>query len=128
VETFTIENTGTGALMLTGSQIVTVSGSNAADFTVTQPLTASVSGSGAITFTVAFHPPVPGLRTAAIAIGNDSPGKNPILFRSRNWSIRYPSHRPDNDRRPGAGPGDGPVEVATFTAEPNLGAGILSNW
>ncbi len=55
--TFTIENTGDGALALTGTagSLVVLSGTNAADFTVTQTnVTSPVAAGGNVTFTVKY--------------------------------------------------------------------------
>ncbi len=72
VRTFTIENTGTGALDLTGSPNVTISGTNAADFTVnSQPGSDPVSAGNTTTFQVTFNPSAEGLRTATVTITND---------------------------------------------------------
>ena len=58
VRTFTIENTGTGALNLTGSpNKVTIIGTNAADFTVTtQPTSPVAATNGTTTFQVNLRP------------------------------------------------------------------------
>jgi autotransporter-associated beta strand protein len=70
--TFTIRNTGTSALNLTGSPLVAVSGTNAADFTVTAvPTTPVTSGGGTTTFTVQFAPGASGARSAVLTIAND---------------------------------------------------------
>ena len=55
--TFTIENTGDGELALTGTagSLVVLSGTNAADFTVTQTnVTSPVAAGGNVTFTVKY--------------------------------------------------------------------------
>ncbi len=69
--TFTIENLGTATLNLTGGTLVAKSGTNAADFTVTQPSSASVAASGNVTFTVTFNPSAVGTRTAILTIANN---------------------------------------------------------
>ena len=79
--TFTIANTGTASLSLTGSPLVQVSGSHAADFTVTvQPSSSSVAANGTTTFQVRFDPSVAGLRTATITIANSDSNENPYDF------------------------------------------------
>ncbi len=71
--TFTIQNSGTSTLNLSGSPIVVKSGTNAADFTVNQTGTSSTvaSGGGSTTFTVTFTPGGAGARTAQLTIAND---------------------------------------------------------
>jgi hypothetical protein len=80
--TFTIRNTGSGDLSLTGSPSkVVVGGTNAADFTVTaQPISPVASGGGTKTFVVRFDPSAVGLRTATISIANDDADENPYNF------------------------------------------------
>jgi hypothetical protein len=80
--TFTITNSGTAALNLTGGPPrVTIGGTNAADFTVTSDATTPVaSGGGTETFTITFDPSAAGLRTATISIGNDDSDENPYDF------------------------------------------------
>ncbi len=77
---FTIQNTGTGALTLGGTPKVAVSGTHASDFAVeTQPSTSIASG-GSTTFTVAFNPSAIGTRVAIISIDNTDSDENPYTF------------------------------------------------
>lgn len=70
--TFTITNTGYGALTLSGaSPYVTISGVNAGDFSVTTAPSNSVSFTGSTTFIVRFLPTAVGIRTATIIINNN---------------------------------------------------------
>jgi hypothetical protein len=79
--TFTILNTGSVALNLTGSPKVALSGTNATDFEVTVDPTSPVAAtSGSTTFTVKFDPSGGGLRTATISISNDDTDENPYEF------------------------------------------------
>jgi hypothetical protein len=79
VQSFTINNTGTGTLTL-GADAVSVSGTNAADFTVsTQPDT-TVAASGSTTFEVTFDPSASGVRTATLSIANDDSDESPFDF------------------------------------------------
>jgi len=80
--TFTIQNTGTGALSLTGTgpAYVAVSGTHAADFTVTANPTTPIAAAGSTTFTITFNPSALGLRTATLTIANDDADENPYNF------------------------------------------------
>ncbi len=79
--TFTIENTGSVNLTLSGSPAVVISGTHAADFTVTvQPTSPVASGGGTTTFTIQFDPSAPGLRSATASIANDDSDENPYNF------------------------------------------------
>jgi len=79
--TFTIANTGSADLNLTGAlPRVQISGANVSDFTVLVPPASSISPGGATTFTVHFHPDAPGLHTATFSIANDDADENPYEF------------------------------------------------
>ncbi|WP_338814299.1 choice-of-anchor D domain-containing protein [Bernardetia sp. Wsw4-3y2] len=79
VKTFTIQNTGTSVLNITG---ITIGGANAGNFTLgTLPTTVAVGGSE--TFTVTFDPSAIGVRNATISIDNNDTDENPY-----NFSIR----------------------------------------
>jgi hypothetical protein len=80
--TFTITNSGSAALNLTDlSPYVSISGTHAADFSVTAiPLTPVASGGGTTTFTITFNPSATGERTATLSIANDDSDKNPYDF------------------------------------------------
>ncbi|WP_157505977.1 BspA family leucine-rich repeat surface protein, partial [Flavobacterium chungangense] len=79
--TFTIENTGVGALNLNGTPLVTISGSNAADFTITtQPTSPVAATTGTTTFVVTFDPSATGTRTATVSIANDDADEGSYTF------------------------------------------------
>lgn len=81
VRTFTIQNTGSDALSLTGgSPYAIISGTNAADFTVTVIPATSIAAAGNTTFQVTFDPSATGTRTATITIANNDSTKNPYTF------------------------------------------------
>lgn len=78
--TFTIQNTGTAALTLTGTpELISITGSP--DFSISaQPETASVAASGNTTFTVSFRPTSVGTKTATLTIPNDDSDENPYTI------------------------------------------------
>jgi hypothetical protein len=79
VRAFTIRNTGTVALPLSGSPLVSVNGNSA--FTVsTQPASNSIAAGGSSTFTVTFAPTTAGVVTATVSIANDDSNENPYTF------------------------------------------------
>lgn len=81
VRTFTIQNTGTAALNLTGaSPYVVVGGTHAADFSVTAIPSSSIAASGNTTFQVTFDPSATGLRSATLSIANNDADENPYNF------------------------------------------------
>lgn len=78
--TFTIQNLGTGVLTLSGTPLVAVSGTNAADFSVTAQPAASVAAARSTTFSVTFDPSATGNRTATLTIASSDTTKNPYNF------------------------------------------------
>lgn len=81
IRTFTIQNTGSASLNLTGaSPYVAISGTHAADFSVTAIPANSIATAGSTTFQVTFDPSALGLRTASISIANDDADENPYTF------------------------------------------------
>ena len=101
--TFTITNTGTDALNLTGGMpLVVISGTAAADFTVTAgPTTPVASGGGTTTFTVTFDPSATGVRTATVSIANDDADEDPYDFAIAGTGVML---APEMDVAGGAGP------------------------
>ncbi len=75
--TFTIQNQG--AVNLTVGAI-TFTGTNAADYTVTTPPSATVAGYGSTTFVLTFVPGAAGVRTATMNIANNDTTENPYDF------------------------------------------------
>ena len=80
VRTFTIKNTGSANLTLTGTPKVEVRGTHAADFTVTTQPTTPVVASEQSSFQVTFNPSATGVRTATLSIANDDTDENPYNF------------------------------------------------
>ncbi|MBI5934097.1 MAG: choice-of-anchor D domain-containing protein [Chloroflexi bacterium] len=81
--TFTIQNINSSALNLTGSpDLVSISGANAADFSVTENPSTPLGYNDSTTFTVRFDPQAVGgsTRTATISIANNDGNENPYNF------------------------------------------------
>ena len=66
--TFTIQNTGNSPLGITG---VTITGTNATDFTVATAPATSVAPAGSTTFSISFDPSFNGLHTAVVNIASN---------------------------------------------------------
>ena len=83
--TFTIQNSGSTALQLTGAPPVTITGAQAGDFQVTSAPASPVAPGGSTSFTVRFAPLAGGLRFATVVVSNDdiNPDKNPYQFAVR---------------------------------------------
>ncbi|MCG9790843.1 BspA family leucine-rich repeat surface protein, partial [Flavobacterium algicola] len=89
VKTFTIENTGAGALNLTGTPLVAISGANAADFTVTAlPASTVAATTGTTTFQITFNPSADEMRTATVTIANNDTDENPYTFAIQGYGGR----------------------------------------
>jgi hypothetical protein len=84
-QNFTIQNSGTAPLQLTGTPAVAITGPQAGDFLVVASPTSPVPTGGSATFTVRFAPRAIGLRLATIVIANNdlNPDKNPYRFAVR---------------------------------------------
>nr|WP_315179286.1 choice-of-anchor D domain-containing protein [uncultured Flavobacterium sp.] len=68
-KTFTIQNSGTGPLALTGTPMVTITGDNV--FTVTsQPSSNSIAPGASLTFQITFNTPTSGNFLAVVSIAN----------------------------------------------------------
>jgi hypothetical protein len=80
--TFTIENTGTGALTLTGNPKVAISGTNPTDFIVTQLATSATVAAGATTSFIVSFSPISGVgsKSAQLSIANSDNDENPYLI------------------------------------------------
>ncbi len=80
VRTFTINNTGTAVLSLSGSPLVALSGANAGHFTVTTPPAGSVAAGGSTTFVLTFDPSAVGTYTATVTIANNAADEGSYSF------------------------------------------------
>ena len=76
--TFTISNSGTSDLTLSGSPAITLSDST--HFTLIQPLSTSLTASEATTFTLTFAPQSVGSFTTTVSIDNNDTDENPYSF------------------------------------------------
>jgi hypothetical protein len=79
-QTYTIENTGSVSLTLTGAPRVAITGTHGADFSVVAQPDSPVAAGGWVTFAIAFDPSGMGLRGARLSIGNDDSDENPYDF------------------------------------------------
>ncbi|TGK54608.1 choice-of-anchor D domain-containing protein [Leptospira kanakyensis] len=67
--TVTIKNSGTASISLPGSpNIVVLSGTDAAQFSITQPSKSTLEAGASVTFTLNFKPTTTGVKTATIKI------------------------------------------------------------
>ncbi len=90
--TFVIENLGTVSnLLLTGSSpYAIISGTHAADFTVTTIPSTPITASSSTSFVITFDPSVDGLRTATVTIANDDADEGSYTFSIQGTGITPP--------------------------------------
>ncbi len=77
---FTIANTGTGVLTLSGSPLVQITGTDASQFNVSPQPASSVAASGTANFSIIFQPTSPGLKSATVHILNDDANEGDYDF------------------------------------------------
>ncbi len=90
--TFTLTNTGTAPLVLTPTpNPVIVTGLNAGEFTVTQPVPTTIpAGGGTATFTITFMPTGAGTRTATITLASNDCDESAYDFALQGNGIATP--------------------------------------
>ncbi|MBO9699430.1 MAG: choice-of-anchor D domain-containing protein [Sporocytophaga sp.] len=123
--TFTITSTGDDTLRLSGTPVVTITGTNATDFSVSQPVVTKLHPSTGTalttTFTVTFKPTTSGVKNAVINIGNNS-SVNPYTFKvTGNGDCPLPT-------APLAGPDQSTCDASVALAgnTPTVGTGTWS--
>jgi subtilisin-like proprotein convertase family protein len=88
--TFTIENTASGTVHLTGTPLVEITGPHAGDFRVTsQPAAATIAAGASVTFEVEFDPSDTGIRSATVIIANDDVDEHPYNFAIQGTGAIY---------------------------------------
>lgn len=80
VKSFTVLNTNTEQLVLNGTPTISISGANAADFSVTAAPATAIDPGNSTTFDITFSASTLGVRTASISIENNDAGENPYNF------------------------------------------------
>ena len=94
VNTYTIQNTGTGVMNVTG---VFITGAHASQFILMTNPASTVNGGGSTTFTVAFNPNTLGVKDATILIYTDDADENPYSFSITGLGVRvFPDSDGDN--------------------------------
>jgi len=86
--TFSIQNLGGTNLDLTGSTpLVTLSGPNASDFTVSVQPTTPINSGKFTTFQITFTPLGDGAKTATVSIANNDGDENPFTFAIKGGGV-----------------------------------------
>ena len=87
VRTFTIQNNGASILNISG---VSISGANAADYSITSSPSSIVAAGGSTAFDVTFDPSVDGLKSATITIVNDDSDESNYTFAIQGTGLSAP--------------------------------------
>lgn len=109
---FTIQNTGTANLTVGAVQL---SGTGAANFSVSVQPASTVAPARSATFTIAFAPKAPGVAVADVTISNNDADENPYNFRLTGTGIAV---APTDDH-------GNTTATATVVAAPGSRAGRL---
>lgn len=80
VREFVIHNTNTEQLVLSGSPLVEITGTDAALFTVSKQPDAVIEAGNSTTFEITFAPTSVGVKEASVSIVNNDAGENPYNF------------------------------------------------
>ena len=119
VRTFTVSNTGAGALTLGGTPTVAITGAGAADFSVTAAPSTSIAASGTTTFQITFDPLAAGLRTALVSIANNDSNESTYTFAIQGTGLSSDAGLStvagQTDLAPGGGGGASAVTPITWS-------------
>lgn len=85
-KTFTIQNYGVGNLNLTGTPLVSISGST--DFVVIATPSTPITSLNTTTFQIQFNPSSLGLKTAIVSIASNDSNENPYTFTIQGIGIQ----------------------------------------
>ncbi|MGB0429940.1 MAG: choice-of-anchor D domain-containing protein, partial [Bacteroidia bacterium] len=89
---FTIKNEGVADLTLNGSPLVSISGNDASDFTVsTQPSSSTIAAGDSTTFIINFNPDTSGIKSATVSIASNDANENTFEFSIEGYSTTIPS-------------------------------------
>ena len=127
--TYSIENTGSAILTLTGaSPYIVISGAHASDFAVTLiPQSTISAGGGTTDFTIRFIPSAEGVRTATISVASNDNDENPYTFSISATGLPMPLPElflVETVDLTTALPGDTLTYTVTYS---NVGVGVAKN-
>tara|TARA_R110000868_G_scaffold13892_1_gene64601 strand:+ start:47162 stop:54469 length:7308 start_codon:yes stop_codon:yes gene_type:complete len=88
--TFTIQNTGTGDLTLTGGTPVTITGADLADFSVVAQPASPVAAGDSVTFQITYDPSAVAVDVATINIASDDADEAPYTFAITGEGVAAP--------------------------------------
>lgn len=86
IRTFTIRNIGSNPINLTGSPLVTITGST--DFTVIALPTTPITSLNTTTFQIRFIPNSIGVKNATVSIASNDSDENPYIFQIKGEGIQ----------------------------------------
>lgn len=82
--TFTISNTGLGVLNISS---ISLTGTNASDFSITSAPNDDVASNSSTTFTITFSPTTAGIKTATVIINNNDIDENQFDFKIQGTGV-----------------------------------------
>lgn len=121
--TFTVKNTGTATLNLSGSPKIAISG-HTTDFTINETATTSAvaASGGTTTYTITFNPTTTGTRSATISIANDDPANNPYTYTiTGNGTYATTSTITENSTTYNNGSPSTKIDYTTYQTTPGIG-------
>ncbi|MFC1498844.1 choice-of-anchor D domain-containing protein, partial [Verrucomicrobiota bacterium] len=128
---FTVTNSGTNVLNLTGNPVVQLSG-HTNDFKVTSQPGSTIGVGSSATFTIEFDPTASGIKTVFVSIDNDDFNENPYSFTVQGMGFAVEmavmgdgQKIMDGDNTPDAG--DGTEYGNTWTGMTNDQVFVITN-
>ncbi|MBI2948287.1 MAG: choice-of-anchor D domain-containing protein [Verrucomicrobia bacterium] len=120
--TFTVQNTGSASLTVNA---VSISGANAADFTVTAQPASSVAAGGSTTFQVRFDPSATGTRSASLSFGNNDSNENPYNFNIQGTGTTAPPNTISASTTAAAITVDGNLNESVWSLSANVAKAVI---
>lgn len=124
-KTFTIKNTGSASLTLSGSPLAVLSGTNVSQFSIISQPVGTVAANGSTTITVGYSPTAPGTHSATITLTSNDATNSPYVINikgtARDASLAI-SNQPATSTRACTG------STVSFTAIGGGGGTLSYQW
>lgn len=103
--TYTIQNTGTATLTLTGGSPITGSNAWAVNYTINPPASVTIAAGGSTTFVLDLDPNANGYFSMKVNIASDDPDENPYVYTVEGETGSKDEEDDDCSTGTGSGPG-----------------------
>ncbi|MCP9768347.1 choice-of-anchor D domain-containing protein, partial [Lacihabitans sp. LS3-19] len=90
-KTYTIKNTGSSALILSGSPLAVLGGADAGQFSISPQPTSPIGAGNSATFTVTFDPSSAGVKNATITLTSNDATNNPFVINIKGTGNENPN-------------------------------------